>query len=209
MDKSAVFELVKNLSFDMNKIVYKEGDTEVYILRPSKLSDRFKDYDINKNFQIWLRDDKREFRPNHLRVMIDLNLRIRSRSDLKKQLLLAFDNIFYGEDPEKELKELSKENFEHFLNPLIIIGYCAQLFIIEQEYCYHKESKYKPPALFFQGWVRQFIDSPKEIDNMCMSVCSGNTPLIKYTFKEDKKHKKYIQKLNPLWYLNQTKIISG
>ena len=54
---------------------------------------------MKKNFQIWLKEGEREFRPNHLRVMIDLNLRIRSRGDLKERLLFAFDNIFYGRDP--------------------------------------------------------------------------------------------------------------
>ena len=136
--------------------------------------------------------------------MIDLNLRIRSKPELKKKLLLAFDNIFYGKDPEKELKELSKENFEHFLNPLVIIGYLAQLFLIEQEYVYHKESMFDPPTLFLQGWIRQFIDSPKEIDNLCMSVCNRQTPKVSYVNLENKKDKKYTPNLKPLWYLEDS-----
>src|SRR3989344_8764538 len=133
MDKQAMFKVVKELKFDTNEVVYKKDDLEVYLFRPSKLSKRFEGYDVNKNFQIWLKEGDRTFRPNHLRVMIDLNLRVRSRPDLKKRLLLAFDNIFYGKDPEDELKKIFGENFEHFLNPLILIGYLAQLFIIEQE----------------------------------------------------------------------------
>ena len=76
---------------------------------------------------------------------------MRSRPDLKKELLLAFDNIFYGRGPEKELNDLNKEQFTHFLNPLMITGCLCQLLIIEQEYAYHKESKYDPPTLFYQG----------------------------------------------------------
>ena len=77
-----MFEKVKNLDFDVHDIVfYKEG-IEVSIFRPSELSNRFKDYDKSKNFQIWLKEGNRDFRPNHLRVMIDLNLRVRSRPDL-------------------------------------------------------------------------------------------------------------------------------
>ena len=165
-----MFKIIKELSFDTNKIVYKNNDLEIYLFRPSKLSKRFEGYDVKKNFQIWLKEGERTFRPNHLRVMIDLNLRVRSRADLKKKLLLAFDNIFYGADPEKELKELSKENFEHFLNDLIVIGILSQLFIIEQEYGYHRESKFDPPTLFFQGWIREFIDNPKEIDNLVCCI---------------------------------------
>jgi len=201
MNKQAMFKIIKELPFDTNKVVYKKDDLEVYLFRPSNLSKRFEDYDVKKNFQIWLKEGERTFRPNHLRVMIDLNLRIRSRPDLKKKLLLAFDNIFYGGDPEKELKELSKENFEHFLNDLIVIGILSQLFIIEQEYGYHKESKFDPPTLFFQGWIREFIDNPKEIDNLCMSVCNGQPPLAKYVKFENKKDKKHNPKLKSLWYV--------
>ena len=46
---------------------------------------------------------------------------------------MAFDNIFYGRDPEKELSKLEKDRFEHYLNDLTIIGVLAQLLIIEQE----------------------------------------------------------------------------
>ncbi|MDD5269771.1 MAG: hypothetical protein PHE80_01130 [Candidatus Omnitrophica bacterium] len=203
MNKDSMLKLVKELPFDIKKTVYKEGDIEVQIFRPSVLSKRFKDYDVKKNFQIWLKEKQREFRPNHLRVMIDLNLRIRNRDDLKKRLLLAFDNIFYGSDPEKELKELAKDKFEHYLNPLIIIGALHQLFIIEQEYAYHKESKFDPRTLFYQGWVREFIDNPKEIDNLCMSVCSRQPPMSKYVNLENGKNEKFQKNLKSLWYLGE------
>ncbi len=198
-----MFDIIKNLSFDIEKTVYKDEKIRIYLFRPSKLSKRFEGYDKEKNFQIWLEEGERKFRPNHMRVFIDLNLRIRSKPELKKKLLLAFDNIFYGKDPEEELNELKNEQFEHFLNSLIVIGYLSQLFIIEQEYNYNKESKFEPLTLFYQGWIRQFIDSPKEIDNLCMSVASGQPPLVKYTSLENKKHKNYTDNLKPLWYLEQ------
>jgi len=197
-----MFKLVKDLPFDKKIIIYDNKKTQIYLLRPSILSKRFKDYDLNKNFQIWLKEGDREFRPNHLRIMIDLNLRVRSNPETKKDLLLSFDNIFYGADPEKELEELSKVNFEHFLNPLIVIGTLAQLFVIEQEYNYNKPSKFDPLTLFLQGWIREFIDSPKEIDNMCMSVCNRQTPKAKYVNLENKKDKKYVENLKPLWYID-------
>jgi len=201
MKKEEMFRIVKELPFDTKKTVYEVKGVEIQLFRPSKLSAKFKDYDAKKNFQVWLKEENREFRPNHMRLMIDLNLRVRNRPELKKELLLAFDNIFYGKDPEKELETLKEEKFEHFLNDLIIIGILSQLFIIEQEYGYHKESKFDPPTLFFQGWVREFIDSPKEIDNLCMSVANRQPPAAKYVQKENKKHKKHCDNLNALWYL--------
>ena len=141
--------------------------------------------------------------------MIDVNLRIRCRPDLKKKLLTIFDNIFYGKDPEIEIKVLENEQFDHYLNSLRVITYLHQLLIAEQLYCYEKESRYDPPTLFLQGWVRQMIDSPKEIDNLCMSVCNRQKPQQKYTSKEDKKHKNFQENLKPLWYLDdfQTTLI--
>ena len=204
MQKGVTFKIVKDLSFDTKKVIYKENGIELYIFRPSTLSKRFKDYDKTKNFQIWLKEGEREFRPNHLRLIIDLNLRTRSRPDLKEKMLLAFDNIFYGSDPDIELKELEKQKFDHYLNPIKIIGHMAQLLIIEQEHNYHKESKFEPPTLFLQGWIREAIDNPKEIDNICMSVCSRQPPKSEYTTKENKKSRKYVKNLKALWYLQDS-----
>ncbi|NMA85465.1 MAG: hypothetical protein GX962_16560 [Epulopiscium sp.] len=198
---SEMFKIVKSLEFDKELEILKSGNQIISILRPSTLSKRFKNYDINKNFQIYLTEGKRKFRPNHLRLMIDLNLRVRSRPDLKEELLLIFDNIFYGKDPDEEIKKIENEKFGHYLNSLEVIANLAQLFIIEQDYCYHKESNFEPPTLFFQGWVREFIDSVKEIDNLCMSVCNFRPPSVKYTNKENAKHKKHDPNFQPLWYL--------
>lgn len=201
MDKSSMLNIVKKLPFDVKQSVYKENNIEVQLFRPSSLSKRFQNYDVNKNFQIWLKEGEREFRPNHLRVMIDLNLRVRGREDLKEKILSSFDNIFYGKDPLRELENLKDEKFVHYLNSLTIIGVLSQLFIVEQEYCYHGKSNFDPPTLFYQGWVREFIDNPKEIDNLCMSVCSRQPPLAKYVAFENKKNRKFVNNLQPLWYL--------
>jgi len=204
MEKAEMFKIVKDLPFDTDKTVFSYGDTKVYLHRPSKLSARFKDYDLKKNFQIWLKEGDRCFRPNHLRVFIDLNLRIRSRPKLKRELLIAFDNIFYGKNPEKELKQLEKEKFEHFLNPIMIIGVLTQLFIIEQEYGYQRESMFDPPTLFFQGWIRESIVAPKEIDNLCMSVANGQPPKASFVNSENKKGKRWSGQPKPLWYLSDS-----
>jgi hypothetical protein len=197
-----MFEIVKDLEFDTNRTICVDGEYNVYIYRPSSLSARFKDYDVNKNFQIWISSDGRNFRPNHLRIMVDLYLRTRFQPSSKNNLLISFDNIFYGACPDNELSKYKDTEFEHSLNPLKITAYLHQLFIIEQDYCYTKKSNYEPPTLFYQGWIRQFMDSPKEIDNLCMSVCNRQPPAAKYTSRENKFHNKYQENLPPLWYLN-------
>lgn len=197
-----VLEIVKNLNYDEKKIIYSNGNESIWIIRPSKLSNRFKNYDKEKNFQIFITHGSREFRPNHLRVMIDLNLRVRCREDLKEKLLFIFDEIFYGEDPEMLVKEIEGENFSQYLNSIKIIAILSQLFIVEQAYAYYKESKFDPPTLFYQGWVREVIDNPREIDNLTMSICSRRPCSARYVNRENKKSSKYQKKLDKLWYLN-------
>ena len=198
MEYDDLLNIIKGLEFNVPTIVFEEDGVEIFLIRPSKA---FKNYDINKNFQIFIKDGDRQFRPNHLRVMIDLHLKVRSRPDLKSELLTAFDNIFYKENSLLSIENLIEEDFEHFLNSISIIAVLSQLFIIEQDYNYEGESNYDPPTLFYQGWVRQFIDSSKEIDNLAMSVCSRQPPAAKYTSLENKKHKKFRDENTNLWYL--------
>lgn len=198
MEYNDLLNIIKGLEFNVPTTVFEENGIEIFLVRPSKA---FKNYDINKNFQIFIKDGERQFRPNHLRVMIDLHLKVRSRPDLKNELLTAFDNIFYKENSLLSIKKLIEEDFEHFLNSISIIAVLSQLFIIEQDYNYEGESNYDPPTLFYQGWVRQFIDSSKEIDNLAMSVCSRQPPAAKYTSLENKKHKKFNDENASLWYL--------
>lgn len=196
-----ILRIVKELPFDTFQVILSAEGIKISIYRPSKPPKGFVKYDPKKNFQIWFEQGDRKFKPNHLRVMIDLYLRSRSRPDLKKELLAAFDAIYYGEDPRIAIEKLKKEKFEHFLNPLIIIATFSQLFIAEQEYGYPGESNYDPRTLFFQGWLRQVVSEHKEIDNLVMSISSGQPPAQRFTNKEDKKSKKYEPNFKPLWYL--------
>ena len=199
-----MYSIVKELVFDKEYTVFSRDDYRLFILRPSEVSKRFKNYDPKRNFQIWLAEGKDEpFMPNHLRVFIDLSLRVRSKPDTKKELLLAFDDIFYGVDPDIALKNLSNVHFEHYLNSLPIIGHLSQLFIIEQLHGYtsSRDSKYDPPTLFYQGWVRTFLDGPREIDQLCMSASSRQPPSPSYTRMDDKNRIEYKKNPPKLWYL--------
>lgn len=198
MDYEKLLQIVKDLPVNDTVSIFKEGNEEILIVRPFN---KFKKYDEKKNFQIFIKEGERVFRPNHLRVMIDLHLRVRSRPDLKKELLIAFDNIFYKKDSIKAIQKIIPEHFEHSLNSIKVIAILSQLFLIEQEYNYTKPSKYSPVTLFYQGWIRQSIDSSKEIDNLAMSICKSQPPAIKYTKQENKNHKEYNEQSDKLWYL--------
>lgn len=198
MEYKDLLNIIIGLPFGEPVTIFEENGVEIFVVRPNAV---FKNYDINKNFQIFIKEGERQFRPNHLRVMIDLHLKVRSRPDLKNELLIAFDNIFYRNNSLTAIENLIDKEFEHYLNSISIIAVLSQLFIIEQDYNYEGESNYDPPTLFYQGWVRQFLDSSKEIDNLAMSVCSRQPPAVKYTSLENRKHKKFKEENVNLWYL--------
>lgn len=192
-----------SLPFDTMTEVYNNGEQAILLYRPSTLSKRFKNYDVNTNFQIFLRiGNDKPFRPNHLRLLIDLKLRAREIPESRKKLLSAFDNIFYGEEPLNAIKPLTCFSFTQYINPIDITAILAQLFIIEQDIGYGKKSTFEPPSLYIHGWIRTFIESNQEIDQIVYRICKNTPPAVKYTCQDNKKHPKYNQNPKPLWYVN-------
>lgn len=195
-------EIVLDLSFDTMTEVYNNGEQAILIYRPSTLSERFKNYVVNTNFQIFLRiGDNKPFRPNHLRLLIDLKLRARELSQSKEELLIAFDKIFYGVNPLDAIKPLTHIPFTQYINPIDITAILAQLFIIEQDIGYGGKSTFDPPSLYIQGWIRTFISSEQEIDQIIYRICRNTPPAVKYTCQDNKNHPKYNTNAECLWYI--------
>lgn len=90
-----MLNFVLKLPFDTMTEVYNNGEQSILIFRPSTLPKRFKDYDVNKNFQIFLKiGNDKPFRPNHLRLLIDLKLRARELPQCREELLIALIKYF-------------------------------------------------------------------------------------------------------------------
>lgn len=195
-------ETILDLEFDTMTLIYDNGEQKILVFRPSTLSDRFKDYDVNTNFQIFLQiGDEKPFRPNHLRLLIDLKLRSRELPQTREDMLIAFDRIFYGEDPLLAIKEISHIYFTQFINPLDITAVLAQLFIIEQDIGYGSKSTFEPPSLYIHGWIRTFIHSEQEIDQIIYRICRNTPPAAKYTCQDNKNHLNYNPEPVELWYI--------
>ena len=195
-----MLNFVLKLPFDTMTEVYNNGKQSILIFRPSTLPKRFKDYDVNKNF-LKIGNDK-PFRPNHLRLLIDLKLRARELPQCRKELLIAFDKIFYGVEPLEAIQPLNNIHFTQYINPIDITAVLAQLFIIEQNIGYGNKSTFNPPALYIHGWIRTFIASDQEIDQIVYRICRNTPPAVKYTCQNNKNHSKYNPDAELLWYLN-------
>ncbi|MGM9568886.1 MAG: hypothetical protein ACI3XC_02275 [Phascolarctobacterium sp.] len=191
----------KHLQFDKPETIYTYLNTSIIITRPSMLSKRFRHYDINKNFQIWLYKGEINFRPSHLRILIDLKLRVMAMPAIKNLLLESFDKIFYGEDPLAAIHPLKSIEFVNYIEPLPVIANLAQIMLIEQEIGYGSRSTFEPPSLYLQGWIRTFLDSDKEIDELVYRLCRNTPPSPMYTSRDDRNHIKYEQNASPLWYI--------
>lgn len=197
-----MFSIVEKLPFDTEAEVFSSDTERIYLLRPSVLPRKFSSYNPETNIQIWLEEPGRKaFKPNHLRILIDLKLRMREHPNLKYKFLEAFDKIFYGADPLISIEPLLSYKYTQHIGSLESTAILAQLFIIEQEYGFTGRTKYNPPSLYIQGWIRNFIDSDAEIDILCRRICSFTPPPVKHTCCDDKNHKNYMNSAEPLWYL--------
>ena len=202
MTYNEMLKIIVNLPFDQMTEVYSNGTQSIFVFRPSTLSERFKNYNVNTNFQVFLKiGDNKPFRPNHLRLLIDLKLRAREYPEYKNKLLLAFDGIFYGADPIKAMSGIVQIPYSQYINPMDITAVLAQLFIIEQNIGYGIKSKFDPHYLYIQGWIRTFIDADQEIDQIVYRISRNTPPAVKYTCQDNKNHKNYNPSAQPLWYI--------
>ena len=58
---------------------------------------------------------------------MDLKLRSRELPETVNDLLLTFDEIFYGADPLEAVKRIKNINYTQFINPIDITAVLAQL----------------------------------------------------------------------------------
>ena len=152
------------------KTIYKiDENTEVFVNKPLKVTAHLKQskrYDPKKNFQIGLnKKGQKEFLPNHLRIMIDLQLK--KDEDPKKAEILfdAIEKIFEGEDPEKYREKLNKIKFEKGFENSFADLCLSQLFFLEQDINYDF-GKVQPPRVYLMGYIRMIRLDVQEIDKL-------------------------------------------
>jgi len=161
--------------------MYKARDgSEIYVLRPEKPGRTKQEYKIF-NLQIFLKKPgKKEFRPNHLRLLIDLYLKKISDPEKSEYIFSVIERIFNGEDPKNFINDVKNMRFKMQIDDVDINLYCAQLFMLEQDICYEK-SKYDPHRLFLMGYIRYVRSGEEEIDKIARGIAVGYPPPPRFT----------------------------
>ncbi len=197
------------LDLGERKNVYEcENGSTIYVYRPEEeVKGLTQDYEVELNFQIFLKKpEEEEFRPNHLRVLIDYHLKKESRKNESRKLLSAVERIYEGEDLETLLEEFESYDYEMQIDHLDVTLYLTQLFMVEQAITWgeraSRDSKFDPPYLFFMGYLRMVFDEAKEIDKICWGAANQNLPWVGYTKKDNKNRDEYTEEKDRYWYLN-------
>ncbi|MEM4245254.1 MAG: hypothetical protein QXR60_03570 [Candidatus Nanoarchaeia archaeon] len=170
MDYKQLLEVIKKLEFDKPQIIYSFDDgTQLFIVRPRQLGKSLKSkdkYDIKTNFQIFMNKGREKpFRPNHLRVLLDLYLKKVSEPLSAEIIFSVLEEIYKGKDPLDFKEELSPLKFRMSLDSPFINVCCAQLFMAEQDINYI-HGKIKPPRAYIMGYIRLIKKGEENIDKV-------------------------------------------
>mgnify|MGYP001590659231 FL=1 len=169
MDYRDLLDTINKLKIGESKNIYRVDNTDLWIHRPEKLGSSLKNkekYDVKTNFQIFMRgEDGIAFKPNHLRILLDLHLKLISNPDDAEQLFLILEKIYNGEDPIKFKEKLLKMSFKMQLDTSLINVCCAQLFMSEQDVNYTK-GKIQPPRAYLMGYIRLIKTKQENIDKV-------------------------------------------
>lgn len=171
---SELSRILKKLSSGEHKVIYQSKDgVKVTVTQTGKFSKN--DYAVGL-----IIPGKEEFRPTHIRLIIDLYIKRESNSLGAKSLFLALEKIFKGEDPKNLLNELALIKFPMFLDSAEVNLYVAQLLMIEQDFNFGpnapKKSKLNPPREYLMRFIRWVASGDSTIDRIIFAAAGRKFP---------------------------------
>jgi len=166
-------KIILNVPLGKREKIYEIDDsTEIFINKPLEIPKKLKRkerYDPLKNIQIGLsKKGIKEFLPNHLRILIDLNIKNKRDQEKAKILFDAIEDVYEGEDPEKFRGVLISLEFEDEIENSFTDLCLAQLFMLEQDINYDF-GKIQPPRSYLMGYIRMIRLKAEEIDKLLWS----------------------------------------
>lgn len=159
---------LRALNKDEHQVIYRtKKGVQVTVTQTSKFSDD--DYAVGL-----IIPTKEEFRPTHIRLLIDLYIKKESNPEGSKKLFKALEEVYNGQDPDAYVEKLGEINFPMQLDEAETNLYVAQLLMIEQDFNYGpgapKRSKLDPPREFLMRFFRWIASGDTQIDRIIFAA---------------------------------------
>jgi hypothetical protein len=165
MDMKELNKTIDALEFEQNLAIYDCGNSTVLsVFRPKIPTKTLKHkYDPKKNFQIYMEKNNQKFKPNHLRILLDLHLKRITNEEKSSILFEILEDIYDGEDPTRYKTRLNALDFPMFLDNAYTNACLAQLFMTEQDINQQESWKVKPARAYIMGYIRLINAQEREI----------------------------------------------
>ena len=174
MEMSQLSNELRNLSKGEYRIIYKsQKNVEVTVTQTGKHSER--DYAVGLNLP-----GQEEFRPTHIRLLIDLYIKRESNGKDFKTFFKSLEDVYAGQDPKSFVEELRTLTFPMQLDEPEINLYIAQLLMIEQDFNFGpdapKKSKMDPPREYLMRFFRWIAAADTQIDRIIFAAAGRRYP---------------------------------
>jgi len=165
---------LRNLNKSEHRVIYtSKSKVQVTVTQTGKFSEN--DYAVGL-----IKENKEEFRPTHIRLLIDLYIKRESNLEGSKKLFKALEEVYNGKDPELYVEELRKINFPMQLDEAEVNLYIAQLLMIEQDFNFGpgapKKSKLDPPRKYLMRFLRWVAAGDTQIDRIIFAAAGRKYP---------------------------------
>jgi len=174
MEMSQLTKELLNLKAGEHRTVYtNDKGIKVTVTHTGKISP--KDFGVGLIYP-----NEPEFRPTHIRLIIDLHIKKISNEVGAHKLFLALEKINKGEDPLKVKEEVKGINFPMQLDDADINLYYTQLLMIEQDVNYApgtgKQSRLNPPHEYLMRFIRWVGSGDSTIDRIIFAAAGRRYP---------------------------------
>jgi len=180
MDMKNLIKTINEVEMGNKLSIYTHENSEIFIFKPTEIPSHLKrrdNYDPKKNFQIFLNLPNQEpFRPNHLRILLDLYLKKTSDATKADKLFNSFEEIYDKKDPLNFIDDIKDFDFRMQIDNAILNLLSGQLFMVEQEINY-TFGKVQPPRAFMMGYIRLIRDTDLEIDKLLWRATRNPPPV--------------------------------
>lgn len=173
MDIHEVVPVLMSLRPQEARVIYTVSPgTEVIATRTDKLSEH--------DFSVGLRiPGIPEFRPTHVRLLIDLHLKCLSDREKALALFEAMEATYQGEDPLPLAKQFAEVKFSMQLDGADVNLLYAQLLMVEQDFNYgpgKKHTNFDPARGFLMAFIRWIRSQEDQIDRVITAAVRNFPP---------------------------------